>query len=144
MSQRLLDRTGSIEPHYGSKRSKIGVFARMWEFMISRPHVFVDTYEIGIQRVRESKGKYALLIESTKNDYVNAREPCDTMKVGRNLDAKGYGVATPLGSHLRDDINLAVLELKEHGDLARLENKWWYGASECGRHDKVRESVVER
>ncbi|CAG0902410.1 unnamed protein product [Cyprideis torosa] len=76
------------------------------------------------------------MIESTKNDYVNAREPCDTMKVGRNLDAKGYGVATPLGSHLRDDINLAVLELKEHGDLARLENKWWYGASECGRHDK--------
>ena len=73
----------------------------MWEFMQARKHVFVKTYDEGIQRVRNSKGKYALLIESTSNDYANEREPCDTMKVGRNLDAKGYGVATPLGSPLR-------------------------------------------
>ena len=46
-------------------------------------------------------GKYALLIESPKNDYTNERKPCDTMKVGRNLDAKGFGVATPLGSPLK-------------------------------------------
>jgi len=61
----------------------------------------VRTYDEGIRRVRTSKGKYALLIESPKNDYTNEREPCDTMKVGRNLDAKGFGVATPLGSSLR-------------------------------------------
>ena len=73
----------------------------MWEFMNSRKHVFVRTYDEGIRRVRTSKGKYALLIESPKNDYINEREPCDTMKVGRNLDAKGFGVATPLGSPLR-------------------------------------------
>lgn len=63
--------------------------------------MFVSTYDEGIRRVRTSKGKYALLIESPKNDYINEREPCDTMKVGRNLDAKGFGVATPLGSPLR-------------------------------------------
>lgn len=73
----------------------------MWEYMNSRKHVFVKTYDEGIRRVRQSKGKYALLIESPKNDYINEREPCDTMKVGRNLDAKGFGVATPLGSPLR-------------------------------------------
>ena len=73
----------------------------MWEFMNSKSHVFVPTYDQGIDRVRNSKGKYALLLESTKNDYVNERQPCDTMKVGRNLDAKGYGIATPLGSPLR-------------------------------------------
>lgn len=72
--------------------------------MNSRPHVFVDSYEVGIKRVRESKGKYAFLVESTKNDYVSERLPCDTMKVGRNLDAKGYGVATPLSSNLRLDL----------------------------------------
>ena len=73
----------------------------MWEFMQSRKHVFVKKYEQGIERVRKSKGKYALLIESPKNDYINERLPCDTMKVGRNLDAKGFGVATPLKSPLR-------------------------------------------
>lgn len=73
----------------------------MWEFMHTRKNVFAATYEQGIQRVRESKGKYAFLMESTKNDYINERRPCDTMKVGGNLDAKGYGVGTPLGSSLR-------------------------------------------
>jgi len=73
----------------------------MWEFMNSRRDVFVQSYEEGIEKVRTSKGKYAFLLESPMNDYINEREPCDTMKVGRNLDAKGFGVATPLGSPLR-------------------------------------------
>lgn len=103
--------------------------------MNSRKHVFVRTYDEGIRRVRTSKGKYAFLIESPKNDYTNEREPCDTMKVGRNLDAKGFGVATPLASPLRDPINLAVLSLKENGELTKLMNKWWYDRTEC-RQDK--------
>ncbi|XP_022241845.1 glutamate receptor 1-like, partial [Limulus polyphemus] len=113
------------------KRSKIAVYARMWEFMNSRKHVFTSSYDEGVKRVRESKGKYAFLLESTTNDYINERQPCDTMKVGRNLDAKGFGVGTPLGSGLRDRLNLAVLSLTENGDLARLKNKWWYDRSEC-------------
>ncbi|KAG1656740.1 Glutamate receptor 4 [Nymphon striatum] len=69
--------------------SKITVYARMWRYMLANPHVFVDNYEDGIARVRNSKGKYAFLLESAKNDYINERQPCDTMKVGRNLDSKG-------------------------------------------------------
>lgn len=105
------------------RKSKIAVYSRMWEFMGSRPHVFVDNYKEGTERVRQSKGKYAFLMESTQNDYVNERLPCDTMKVGRNLDGKGFGVATPLGSMLRIPLNLAVLALTENGDLTKLENK---------------------
>lgn len=86
---------------YYPQRSQISLYSKMWEFMNSRKHVFVKTYDEGIRRVRMSKGKYALLIESPKNEYINERLPCDTMKVGRNLDAKGFGVATPLGSPLR-------------------------------------------
>ncbi|XP_046391303.1 glutamate receptor 1-like isoform X4 [Ischnura elegans] len=118
------------------RRSQITLYSKMWEFMNSRKHVFVKTYDEGIRRVRQSKGKYALLIESPKNDYTNEREPCDTMKVGRNLDAKGFGVATPLGSPLRDGINLAVLSLKENGELAKLKNRWWYDRTECRHGDK--------
>ncbi|KXJ81586.1 hypothetical protein RP20_CCG018756 [Aedes albopictus] len=117
-------------------KSQISLYSRMWEYMNSRKHVFVKTYDEGIRRVRTSKGKYALLIESPKNDYTNEREPCDTMKVGRNLDAKGFGIATPLGSPLRDPINLAVLSLKENGELTKLVNKWWYDRTECKHTDK--------
>ncbi|KAJ9577055.1 hypothetical protein L9F63_006375, partial [Diploptera punctata] len=118
------------------RKSQITLYSKMWEFMSSRKHVFVKTYDEGIKRVRQSKGKYALLIESPKNDYINEREPCDTMKVGRNLDAKGFGVATPLGSPLRDKINLAVLKLIENGELTKLKNRWWYDRTECKHSDK--------
>ncbi|XP_029044649.1 glutamate receptor 1 isoform X1 [Osmia bicornis bicornis] len=118
------------------RKSQINLYSKMWEFMNSRKHVFVKTYDEGIRRVRTSKGKYALLIESPKNEYINEREPCDTMKVGRNLDAKGFGVATPLGSPLRDPINLAVLSLKENGELTKLVNRWWYDRTECRHGDK--------
>ncbi|XP_049960400.1 glutamate receptor 1-like [Schistocerca serialis cubense] len=118
------------------RRSQITLYSKMWEFMNSRKHVFVRTYDEGIRRVRTSKGKYALLIESPKNDYTNEREPCDTMKVGRNLDAKGFGVATPLGSPLREKINLAVLSLTENGELTKLKNRWWYDRTECKHSDK--------
>lgn len=86
---------------FSKQKSQISLYNRMWEYMNSRKHVFVHSYDEGIRRVRTSKGKYALLIESPKNEYISQREPCDTMKIGRNLDAKGFGVATPLGSPLR-------------------------------------------
>ena len=39
------------------QNSKISVYARMWEFMSSRPYVFTDTTQAGIDRVRKSKSK---------------------------------------------------------------------------------------
>ena len=45
------------------------------------------------------------------------------LKVGKNLDAKGYGIATAKGSGLNDIINIAVLNLTENGDLAKLKNR---------------------
>ncbi|KAK7929182.1 hypothetical protein WMY93_005577 [Mugilogobius chulae] len=86
----------------------------------------------GVQRVRKSKGKYAYLLESTMNEYIEQRKPCDTMKVGGNLDSKGYGIATPKASPLRNAVNLAVLKLNEQGLLDKLKNKWWYDKGECG------------
>ncbi|GAB5567208.1 glutamate receptor 1 isoform X2 [Prionailurus iriomotensis] len=85
------------------RRSKIAVFEKMWTYMKSaEPSVFVRTTEEGMIRVRKSKGKYAYLLESTMNEYIEQRKPCDTMKVGGNLDSKGYGIATPKGSALSD------------------------------------------
>ncbi|XP_066590291.1 glutamate receptor 1-like isoform X2 [Prorops nasuta] len=125
------------------RKSQINLYSKMWEFMNSRKNVFVKTYDEGIRRVRTSKGKYALLIESPKNEYVNEREPCDTMKVGRHLDAKGFGVATPLNSPLKDSINLAVLSLKENGELTKLVNRWWFDRTECRHGDKADASRSE-
>ena len=74
----------------------------MYEVMNSTiPSVFVDDTKAGVDRVIKGRGKYAFLLESSSNNYYNQRKPCETMKVGRNLDEKGYGLATrkhfPLG-----------------------------------------------
>uniref|UniRef100_A0A8C3GAQ8 Glutamate receptor, ionotropic, AMPA 1a n=1 Tax=Cyclopterus lumpus TaxID=8103 RepID=A0A8C3GAQ8_CYCLU len=115
------------------RRSKIAVFEKMWSYMkAADPSVFVKTTDEGMMRVRKSKGKYAYLLESTMNEYIEQRKPCDTMKVGGNLDSKGYGIATPKGSPLRNPVNLAVLKLNEQGLLDKLKNKWWYDKGECG------------
>uniref|UniRef100_A0AAR2M011 Glutamate receptor n=1 Tax=Pygocentrus nattereri TaxID=42514 RepID=A0AAR2M011_PYGNA len=121
------------------RRSKIAVFEKMWSYMKSAdPSVFVKTTDEGVMRVRKSKGKYAYLLESTMNEYIEQRKPCDTMKVGGNLDSKGYGVATPKGSSLRIPINLAVLKHNEQAVLDKLKNKWWYDKGECGSTDSGR------
>ncbi|XP_076832100.1 glutamate receptor 4a [Brachyhypopomus gauderio] len=115
------------------RRSKIAVYEKMWSYMKSaEPSVFTKTTVEGVARVRKSKGKYAFLLESTMNEYTEQRKPCDTMKVGGNLDSKGYGIATPKGSQLRNAVNLAVLKLNEQGLLDKLKNKWWYDKGECG------------
>ncbi|KAI3378177.1 hypothetical protein SNEBB_004647, partial [Seison nebaliae] len=114
------------------KTSKLPIYQRMWAFMNSQKDVYVKSNAMGINRVRNSKGKYAFLLESIKNEFVNERQPCNTMKVGQNLNSRGYGVATPPGSPYKDAINLAVLRLRESGVLTELKQKWWYDRSECG------------
>ncbi|XP_072899723.1 glutamate receptor 4 isoform X9 [Hemitrygon akajei] len=115
------------------RRSKIAIYEKMWAYMKSaEPSVFTKTTAEGVARVRKSKGKFAFLLESTMNEYIEQRKPCDTMKVGGNLDSKGYGVATPKNSPLRNAVNLAVLKLNEQGLLDKLKNKWWYDKGECG------------
>ncbi|KAK5969723.1 Ligand-gated ion channel, partial [Trichostrongylus colubriformis] len=107
------------------KYSSVQIYQRMWRYMESQvPSVFVSSYAEGIERVRSHKGRYAFLLEATANEYENTRKPCDTMKVGANLNSIGYGVATPFGSDWKDHINLAILALQERGELKKLENKW--------------------
>jgi len=80
----------------------VDVYRRMWQAMNTwHTSVFVQDVDDGVQKVRVSKGSYAFLLESTMNEYHNQKKPCNTMKVGDNLDSKGYGVATRLGMPLR-------------------------------------------
>ncbi|CAF1453624.1 unnamed protein product, partial [Didymodactylos carnosus] len=114
------------------EKSNLTVFQTMWQFMQRHStEVFVQSNDEGVAKVRNSKGKYAFFIESTKNEYVNEREPCDTMKVGSDLDSKGYGIASTMGSDLREALDIIVTELRESGFLDKLKQQWWYDRSEC-------------
>ncbi|XP_055858225.1 glutamate receptor ionotropic, kainate 2 isoform X2 [Episyrphus balteatus] len=121
------------------KDSMIETYRKMWRFMENRkPSVFTTTYEEGIKRVLE--GNYAFLMESTMLDYIVQRD-CNLTQIGGLLDAKGYGIATPMGSPWRDKISLTILELQEKGEIQMLYDKWWKNAGEtCLRKDKSKQS----
>lgn len=112
-------------------KSKFPLYERMFAYMNSVPDVFVNSTELGKKKVRESNGLYAFLLESTTNEYTNLRLPCDTMKIGSNLDSKGYGIATPPNSILKDTLTLAVLALRESGELAQIKKRWFDDMSQC-------------
>jgi len=65
------------------------------------PSPYVGSAKEGWNRVIRERGKYAFLLESSSNNYFNQRLPCKTMKVGRNLDSKGYGIALHKKSNYR-------------------------------------------
>ena len=122
--------------------SKSPTFARMKAFMESQndPPVFMESNHAGVQRVLDSDGSYAFLMESNSIQYQTERN-CDLIQVGKLLDSKGYGIAfTPgivctirtlmikfdiSGSLYRVPISSAILQLQEAGRLHVLKNRWW-------------------
>ncbi|XP_064610198.1 glutamate receptor-like isoform X2 [Liolophura sinensis] len=125
---------GSSEQFF--KNTKVSVYKKMWDYMSNaQPRVFEPDTLSGVNRVRKSKGRYAFLLESPWNEYYNQQLPCDTMKVGPNLDSKGYGVGTPDRFPLKAELNREVLKLRESGELWRLQQKWWYDRGKCGSVD---------
>lgn len=65
--------------------------------MKTNPDVFVENTLQGIDKVLQSNGKYAFLLESAMNDYYAQRD-CRLIRVGDLLDSKGYGIGFPTGN----------------------------------------------
>ena len=102
--QNMISYTSKTQNAFGflCQTSTHPIYEKMWAFMrTAETPVFVDSNAVGIQRVRDSNGRYAFLIESVAKDYINERKPCDTMRVGDLLNWVDYGIGTPLGSDLR-------------------------------------------
>uniref|UniRef100_A0A1I8ARD8 Glutamate receptor n=1 Tax=Steinernema glaseri TaxID=37863 RepID=A0A1I8ARD8_9BILA len=105
------------------RESKIPIYERMWSIMeSSSPTVFVNSSREGIARVKA--GNYAYMMESSMLEYYIERD-CELQSIGGLLDSKGYGIALPKGSPLRDIMSRTVLQLQERTILEALKNKWW-------------------
>ncbi|WKX93524.1 hypothetical protein Q1695_011082 [Nippostrongylus brasiliensis] len=105
------------------RESRIPIYERMWSIMESAsPTVFVNSSKEGIARVKA--GNYAYMMESSMLEYHMERD-CDLQSIGGLLDSKGYGIALPKGSPLRDILSRTVLQLQERTILEALKSKWW-------------------
>lgn len=105
------------------RESRIPIYERMWSIMESAsPTVFVNSSKEGIARVKA--GNYAYMMESSMLEYYMERD-CQLQSIGGLLDSKGYGIALPKGSPLRDILSRTVLQLQERTILEALKSKWW-------------------
>ena len=80
----------------------------MKAFMESQkdPSAFMQSNRAGVQRVLDSDGQYAFLMESNSIQYQTERN-CDLIQVGKLLDSKGYGIAFTPGN-----LNIQILDDK--------------------------------
>ncbi|XP_056013013.1 glutamate receptor 2-like [Ostrea edulis] len=138
--------SGSTQSFF--KESKVPTYQKMWAYMSTAyPSVFVKTTEEGVRKVRNMKGKYAVLLESVYNEYFSQREPCDVMQVGSPLNTKGYGIATPKTSKhqdLSEMVSIAILELTENGSLIKMKRRWWIEKGECGVQEESKGSKKKK
>ena len=92
--------------------------------MIEHPSWLKASNTDGVYAVRRNSN-YAFILEGSAARYIASRPPCDLDIVPTNFNHRQYAFAVRNMSPLRDPINLALLNLRETGELARLERKWW-------------------
>ncbi|KFO94212.1 putative glutamate receptor, partial [Buceros rhinoceros silvestris] len=108
---------------YFFKNSKNPIHQMIYEYMDKRrDHVLVKTYQEAVQRVMESN--YAFIGESISQDLAAARH-CNLIRAPEVIGARGFGIATTQASPWTKKLSIAVLKLRESGDLDYFRNKWW-------------------
>ena len=87
--------------------SSFTTYRRMWSFMTEPENVdevMMNSNAEGVEKVIESDGGYAFLMESTSIEYIVERK-CVLAQIGGTLDNKGYGIALKPGSGLKNALD---------------------------------------
>jgi hypothetical protein len=75
-------------------------------------------------------------MESPAAEYQLSKEPCNLIVASEEFGpTKGYGIATIKGSPWSERVNLAILEMKENGEMEELVDKWWNDGACAGDDD---------
>ncbi|XP_076451148.1 glutamate receptor ionotropic, kainate 3-like [Babylonia areolata] len=111
-------------------------FERMWAFMkINEETSLLEDKQEIVERVMT--GRFAFIADGVTNEYY-ATQYCGIEAIDQNFGAKDFSLGFPPGAPYRDDVNRALLELKENGVLDDLRQKWWMEGQNCSEDDDTR------
>jgi len=110
------------------KSSRVAAYQQIYQKMLSDPAGLPVSNAAGVSRVRA--GGYAFFLESSSAEFHTSTD-CGLVTVGGLLDSKGHGIVLPQGSDSREELNLALLTLREEGVLDSLKAKWWKSKTTC-------------
>ncbi|XP_071099679.1 glutamate receptor ionotropic, kainate 2-like [Haliotis cracherodii] len=133
----VYDLAGQTELLYGVRmnsnlmtffeNAKEDPYERMWAFMKVEGTLWSDTNMI-IESVKE--GTYVFIAEKVVNDYYALRH-CELESIEQNFGQKDFSLGFPRGAPYKDDVNRALLSLKEEGKLDTLIKRWWTSRTNC-------------
>ena len=116
---------GSQTYHY-FRLSNHSAIQQMWhQMMITHPSAFEWTSKSGVERVRNTKGKYVFFVESSFAQYLTSKPPCDLTYLSELLNPSQYALAFKKGSVLKKKVNNILETFKVNRVLEKLQNKWW-------------------
>ncbi|XP_068679093.1 glutamate receptor 4-like [Montipora foliosa] len=117
---------GSLSTFF--KSSDVEIYQKMYNTM-KRENTFVNSTKDGVAKVRE--GGFAYLTDEPYLEYYNQKSPCNTMMIKNLLEAKSYGIGLQRRSELTNPFSVAILKLREKGEVKKLREKWWTHRSVC-------------
>ncbi|XP_074637316.1 glutamate receptor 4-like isoform X1 [Acropora palmata] len=117
---------GSLSTFF--KDSQVETYQKMYGTM-NKENTFVNSTKEGVARVRQ--GGFAYLTDEPYLNYYNQKSPCNTMMLKNLLEAKSYGIGLQRRSDLTNPFSVAILKLRESGEVKKLREKWWTHRSDC-------------
>lgn len=109
------------------KESSIDPFERMWATIkLEEKMRLVPDRSTGVELVKNGMNgsDFAFLDLALLNEYEALRH-CDMESFDQNFKETKFSMGFPNGAPYKDDINRALLILKERGQLDALKDKWW-------------------
>ncbi|KAL3315778.1 hypothetical protein Ciccas_005586 [Cichlidogyrus casuarinus] len=136
---------GSTHAFFASSNDSL--YKEVYKMMLSQSKEMSFPTEIGlgVENVRNRQFKYAFILETRMNEYLNQRKPCNTMQVGEPFTSKTYAVAVaPAFEFLKKNITQMILLMREDQTLAKLYSEWWIEKGECpdGTKDSPSEALT--
>ncbi|XP_046375618.1 glutamate receptor ionotropic, kainate 2-like isoform X1 [Haliotis rufescens] len=118
------------------KDATVDPYERMWAFMkLKEEQTMLSNTTKIIELVKD--GKYAFIADRVVNDY-HALQHCGLESIEQNFGQKDFSLGFPRGAPYKDDVNRALLSLKEEGKLDTLTKKWWKSRTNCTGDSKTR------
>ncbi|KAK3102944.1 hypothetical protein FSP39_015152 [Pinctada imbricata] len=122
-------------------------FARMWAVIkLNEKDRLLPNRKAANKKVQAGVGDgkqkdFVLIDEEVINEYYALQE-CDMESLRQNFGEKKYSMGFPKGAPYKDDINRALLEMKEAGILDELKKKWWTPSEKCREKGDVSENTL--
>ncbi|XP_046580378.1 glutamate receptor 3-like isoform X2 [Haliotis rubra] len=118
------------------KTASVDPYERMWAFMkLKEEQTILSNKTKIVELVKDDK--YAFIADRVVNDYY-ALGHCELESIEQNFGQKDFSLGFPRGAPYKDDVNRALLSLKEEGKLDILTKKWWTSRTNCTGDSKTR------